>query len=188
MKRSFLFAAVISCFVIMSCNQGDTAIRPDGADTTKNGVRIFGADSSFLVGWRNYPNKALGFKTTLDMPIDAALAEACINEYKNRFGSTRQTEGVGFTQFVRFDTEKFRDWTTIHTVFERSTMIIVELGIYTRDVYERLRSDIDVKNDIPESHIGKITVFISPYLKEGIRATKADGALINPFNLGSLHP
>jgi hypothetical protein len=191
MKKVFYWMGTLFIFSLAACENtgGATGERQDSRDTTKKTVMLTEGDSAFIVGWNGFKNVDTGFKSMFDQPIKSSLAQKCIDEYLSHFGNgPANTTDVQFTQYVRFDTGKFKDWTIIDKVFDRSTMIIIELGIYTREVFEALRDDEDVKNDIPESSIGKITVFISPYKSKGVRATRVDGSEIDPFNLGSLHP
>lgn len=192
MKNRSVWLGLLSISSLTACNNNATesssTSKLDTIKPVQEPRRITAVDSAFLFGWNSFANNKSGFKKTFDIPINPELADECIRAYETAFQNTQ-----GFTSAVLFNTAALKDWTVRSGAFDtRNQLFVLQFGIYTQNVIDRLNNDADPTNNIGLDHLNRITIFISPYQtftsSTQTRGVNSSNQTIAPFNLGSLHP
>lgn len=189
MKQNFVYC-LLMFLIFASCNSGND--ENDGSNTNDSIPVSSSAADECCKAWKNFPNKFddKDFLQRFDVPLDVSIVEECIREYRDKLGAEPPNiNQVKFTYSVAFDTRKLYDWMCAGPL-EHSDQIKVEFGIYTQAAIDRSRAlyQNDPTRHIPPEHLNKITVFISPYSSGSRTANPGTTTLLEPFNLGSLHP
>lgn len=129
-----------------------------------------------------------------DYPVPENLAQECVDEYQNLYHKNFNAHKVqaAFTDFVAFDAMKIKNWIDGNDIFHNAQFLVLKFGVYTDSMIKEMNSDTDPDNDIDPSKAGRLTIFIWPMINDGIAglrtATLPGGAVIDPYNIGSLHP
>jgi hypothetical protein len=150
-----------------------------------------GADS-FYNGWKNFPNNQEKSNVVqFEVPLDAAIVDSCLTEYRNRLGTNPpNTSQIRFTYSVGFNTTKVQEWLQDADIFNNSDELKMEFGIYSQAAIDLSKQmyPSDPARQIPQSHLNRTTVFMSPYKTGNRSIDPATGNPLPSFNLGSLHP
>ncbi len=189
MKQNFVYC-LLMLFVFTSCNSGKE--ENDGRNTTDSISVSSSAADDCCKAWKNFPNRFddKDFLQRFDVPLDVSIVDECIREYRDKLGAEPpDINQVKFTYSVAFDTRKLHDWMCAGPL-EHSDQIKVEFGIYTQAAIDKSIElyPNDPARQIPAGHLNKITVFLSPYSSGNRTANPGTNTLLDPFNLGSLHP